>query len=577
MEKKDPATMQYEKWLNAPQLDAASRAELLAIRDNPEEIAFRFLAYLEFGTGGLRGIMKAGTNCMNVYTVAHATQGFAYFINREADGRRGVVVGYDSRNNSALFARTVAEVLAANDIPAYLFDGIRPTPEVSFAIRHLGCLAGINITASHNPKEYNGYKAYWEDGAQLPPDHAEKVSAAIAAIDIFKDVKRLDFDTAQKAGKIRIIGEELDRVYLDTLLGQRINPDAVPAVADRLKIVYTPLHGAGYRLVPALLKEIGLTRLYTVDPQMIPDGNFPTVKKPNPELPEVFELGIKIAEEVGSDLVIATDPDADRIGAVSRGPDGSFVTINGNQMGALLLDYILTAKGARGSLPKDAYAVKTIVTTELATEICRRHEVKLYNVLTGFKFIGEVIKNCEAAGNFGYVFGFEESYGYLSGSYARDKDGVGAAMLVTEMTAYYKARGMTLCDALEKIYREYGYFRETTRDVYMEGLDGIHRRVEIMQNLRQNPPRAIADNPVTAIGDYLAGTITDLATGRTEPTGLPQSDVLYFRLADGDVSVIRPSGTEPKIKIYFLASAETSDKAGEKVNRYLAASDTLLA
>ncbi|NLK38737.1 MAG: phospho-sugar mutase [Clostridiales bacterium] len=576
IQKADNAKLQYEKWLNSSKLDPESRAELLSIKDDPDEIKFRFLSNLEFGTGGLRGIMKAGTNCMNVYTVAHATQGFANLINKEKDAHRGVVIGYDSRNNSALFAKTVAEVLAANNIPVHLFNDIRPTPEVSFAIRRLGCLAGINITASHNPKEYNGYKAYWEDGAQLPPDHAHTVSDFIASIDIFEDVKRIDFNTAKKAGKVKIIGNEIDDAYIETLLLQRINPDAVPAVADELKIVYTPLHGAGYRLVPDLLHRTGLKHLYTVDEQMIPDGNFPTVEKPNPELPEVFKLGIEVARKVGSDLVIATDPDSDRIGTVSRRSDGDFAAISGNQMGVLLLEYILSTRKKRGELPDNAYAIKTIVTTELATEICRRHGIKQYNVLTGFKYIGEVIKKCEAEGNFGYVFGFEESYGYLSGSYARDKDGVCAAMLIVEMTAHYKSLGMTLWDALDNIYREYGYFMEGARDIYMEGLDGIKRRVEIMKNLRQNPPKFIGGNKVTAIGDYLAGTITDLESGISKPTNLPESDVLYYKLADGDVAVIRPSGTEPKIKMYFLVSAKSGDSAAEKVNRYLSMSDDLL-
>ena len=568
----------YKRWLDNPKLDAESRCELEAIADNHDEIELRFLGNLEFGTGGLRGTMGAGLNKMNVYTVAQATQGMAEMIALEGgDAKaRGVVIAYDSRNNSALFSQTAAEVLSANGICVYLFDGVRPTPELSFAIRHLGCIAGINITASHNPKEYNGYKAYWEDGAQLPPQHADVISAKIKEIDIFDGVKHDDFDAAVKAGKIRIIGDEVDRVYLENVLAQRVKLDAVKKVAEDFSVVYTPLHGAGHKLVPEALRASGLTKLYTVKEQMVLDGNFPTVKKPNPELPDAFTLGIKLANEVGSDLIVATDPDSDRMGAMTRTADGSFVTITGNQMASLLLDYIFTALRENGGIPSDAYAVKTIVSTELATAICRANGVKLYNVLTGFKFIGEVIKEHEARGEGTFLFGFEESYGYLKGTYARDKDAVCAAMLAVEMAAYYKAKGMTLYDALQKLYAKYGFYGEKSLDVYMEGLDGIERRARTMQSLREHTPKEICGTPVAFVGDYLAEKITYLADGKTEPTGLPKSDVLYFGLANGDVAVVRPSGTEPKIKIYYLASAENAAALAEKLDQYAKATDTLV-
>ena len=568
----------YKRWLDNPKLDAESRRELEAIADNHDEIELRFLGNLEFGTGGLRGTMGAGLNKMNVYTVAQATQGMAEMIALEGgDAKaRGVVIAYDSRNNSALFSQTAAEVLSANGICVYLFDGVRPTPELSFAIRHLGCIAGINITASHNPKEYNGYKAYWEDGAQLPPQHADVISAKIKEIDIFDGVKHDDFDAAVKAGKIRIIGDAVDRVYLENVLAQRVKLDAVKKVAEDFSVVYTPLHGAGHKLVPEALRASGLTKLYTVKEQMVLDGNFPTVKKPNPELPDAFTLGIKLANEGGSDLIVATDPDSDRMGAMTRTADGSFVTITGNQMASLLLDYIFTALRENGGIPSDAYAVKTIVSTELATAICRANGVKLYNVLTGFKFIGEVIKEHEARGEGTFLFGFEESYGYLKGTYARDKDAVCAAMLAVEMAAYYKAKGMTLYDALQKLYAKYGFYGEKSLDVYMEGLDGIERRARTMQSLREHTPKEICGTPVAFVGDYLAEKITYLADGKTEPTGLPKSDVLYFGLTNGDVAVVRPSGTEPKIKIYYLASAEDAAALAEKLDQYAKATDTLV-
>lgn len=566
----------YEKWLSHAGLDSATRAELEAIRSDEAEIELRFRGNMEFGTAGLRGIMCAGQACINDYTIAHATQGLADLICEEGKCKRGVVIAYDSRNHSAEYAEISARTLAANGIKTYLFDDLRPTPELSFAVRELGCIAGINITASHNPKQYNGYKVYWEDGAQLAPDKAAAVSHYINGADIFADVKTTDLASAVADGAITMVGEELDRKFMAHVTAQAVNPHVVAEVADELKIVYTPLHGAGHKLVPEALRAIGYKHIECVPEQMVIDGDFPTVKKPNPELEDAFTLGIALAEKVGSDLVIATDPDADRVGVMARGRDGSFGRITGNQMGALLCDYIIRAYKENGGLPADAYAVKSIVSTEMATEICRRNGVVMHNVLTGFKFIGEVIKNHEEAGFGTYLLGFEESYGYLKGTYARDKDAVCASLLIGEMTAYYRAKGMTLGMALDALFEQYGYYREGVTDIYMEGLDGIARRGRIMQNLRDNIPAEIGGVKVAKVGDYIAGRVTDLRTGKCEPTGLPSSDVLRYELENGDVTIVRPSGTEPKIKIYFLASAETKEALDAQVERYLESKDALL-
>ena len=566
----------YKKWLSHAGLDSATRAELEAIRSDEAEIELRFRGNMEFGTAGLRGIMCAGQACINDYTIAHATQGLADLIIEEGKCERGVVIAYDSRNHSAEYAEISARTLAANGIKTYLFDDLRPTPELSFAVRELGCIAGINITASHNPKQYNGYKVYWEDGAQLAPDKAAAVSHYINGADIFADVKTTDLASAVADGAITMVGEELDRKFMAHVTSQAVNPHVVAEVADELKIVYTPLHGAGHKLVPEALRAIGYKHIECVPEQMVIDGDFPTVKKPNPELEDAFTLGIALAEKVGSDLVIATDPDADRVGVMARKHDGSFARITGNQMGALLCDYIIRAYKENGGLPADAYAVKSIVSTEMATEICRRNGVVMHNVLTGFKFIGEVIKNHEEAGFGTYLLGFEESYGYLKGTYARDKDAVCASLLIGEMTAYYRAKGMTLKMALDALFEEYGFYREGVTDIYMEGLDGIARRGRIMQNLRDNIPAEIGGVKVAKVGDYIAGKVTDLRTGKCEPTGLPSSDVLRYELENGDVTIVRPSGTEPKIKIYFLASAETKEALDAQVERYLESKDALL-
>ncbi len=556
----------YEKWLHSSALSDEEKAELQGIANDEKEIKERFSKGLTFGTAGLRGIMKVGFNAMNTHTVAHATQGLANLIlsvNRAGDG---VAVAFDCRNNSAEFARTSARVLAANGIKVYIFDALRPTPELSFALRELHCVAGINITASHNPKQYNGYKAYWEDGAQLPPEHADIVSAEIAKLDIFADVKFCDFDEAVKSGLITVIGETIDEKYLSAVKAQAVNPKAIEAVADDLKIVYTPLHGTGHRLVPEIIRRCGLKHLLTVDEQMVIDGNFPTVVKPNPEYPDVFTLGIKLANKEGSDLIIATDPDADRVGVMARNKAGEFVTISGNQMGALLLDYIITAYRETGTMPKNPYAVKSIVSTELVAKICAANGVKMHNVLTGFKFIGEVIKKYEQTGDGSFLFGFEESYGYLKGTYARDKDAVVTSMLICEMTAYYRAKGMTLSDALQALFEKYGFYYESTAEVYMEGLDGAERMSALMNSMRHDVPKTFGGIKVSLVGDYLVGTITE--NGKVTPTGLPSSNVLYFKLENGDVIVVRPSGTEPKIKFYYLLSGKDLADTQKKCDAY---------
>ena len=565
------AKKEYERWLAYPALDAEMKKELLALEGDDDTIAFRFGSAMSFGTGGLRSTMYAGPACMNVYTVAQATGGIAALIKKENGASRGAVIAYDSRNRSAEFAEVCAEVLAYNGIRTYLFDGVRPTPELSFAVRELGCIAGINITASHNPKEYNGYKAYWEDGAQISPEQSKIVAGAIAEIDVLGGACRMPLAEAKEKGIVSMLGESFDDVYLDAVLKTAIDVDAIKTAADSLKIVYTPLHGAGYRLVPEILRRVGIKNLYIVDEQMVLDGNFPTVAKPNPEYANVFALGIEIAERVGSDLIIATDPDADRVGVMSRTKDGGFATITGNQMGALMLDYVIRARRTKGLLPKGAYAVKSIVSTDLAAKIAEAQGIRLYDVFTGFKFIGEVIKNYEESGKEGeFIFGFEESYGYLFGSYARDKDAVGATLMITEMTAYYRSLGMTLSDALENLYREYGLYREGVLDLYMEGLDGIERRRRIMASLRENMPKSFGGVSVVLFTDHAKRVTVSLKDGKQSDTGMIESDVLYYTLENGDKVVVRPSGTEPKIKFYFLAHGEDRDSLEAKLMAYTA-------
>ncbi|MBE6537500.1 MAG: phospho-sugar mutase [Ruminococcaceae bacterium] len=559
---------EYQKWLLCKDMTDEEKDELFAIVADDNTKKLRFSASMDFGTAGLRSTMYMGTACMNRFTVAQTTRGIAALVKKAGGEKRGVAIAFDSRNHSEEFARVSASILASEGIKVYIFDSLRPTPELSYAVRHFGALAGINITASHNPKEYNGYKAYWEDGAQINPDQAKIVSAEREKFDVL-DMKGADFyDEGVASGIITVLDESFDEHYIKAVMNTAINADLVKEAED-LKVVYTPLHGAGYKLVPEVFLRMGLKNLYTVESQMTPDGDFPTVEKPNPEYANVFTDGIKIANEVGSDIVIATDPDSDRVGVMARAEDGEFKTITGNQMGALLLDYVIGQKRALGTLKENAFAVKSIVSTDMAYKIAEVQGVKLYDVYTGFKFIGEVIKEYEAkAEDDAFLLGFEESYGYLLGSYARDKDAVEASMLILEMTAYYKKNNMTLIDALNKLYETYGFYGERTIDIYMEGLDGIERRKRVMQSLRDSIPEQFGGIKVIEARDYKAGEIKNVYDGTVEPTGLQPSDVLYYVLENGDKIVVRPSGTEPKIKIYLLAHADDKNALDEKIEAY---------
>lgn len=561
---------EYRRWLNSASLSEEEKKELSAISENSDAIKMRFSSLMSFGTAGLRSTMSLGTSTMNRFTVMHTTRGIAKLVISCNGSQRGVAIAYDSRNNSKEFAVASAEVLAGAGIKVYIFDSLRPTPELSFAVRALNCMAGINITASHNPKEYNGYKAYWEDGAQIGPEQAEVVVKERSSFDILDITGLVSYDVAKEQGLIVELSEDFDEIYLNAVVKTAINKNAVRDVSDSLTVVYTPLHGAGYKLVPEAFSRIGLKKLYCVTEQMMPNGDFPTVAKPNPEYKEVFAAGIELANKVGSDIIIATDPDSDRVGVMTRSDDGSFKTITGNQMGALLLDYAIGAKRKEGMLNSESYCVKSIVSTDMANKIADYNGVKLYDVLTGFKFIGEVIKNNEALGNKdGFILGFEESYGYLLGTYARDKDAVEASMLILEMTAFYKKQGMTLSDALDALYEKYGLYTERTIDIYMEGLDGIERRARVMSGLRQNPPKDFCGYKVASVGDYLAGEFID-TDGKKSPTNQPASDVLYYTLENGDKIILRPSGTEPKIKIYVLAHGDSREELDKKTELYSA-------
>ena len=548
----------YQAWLSSDTIDEDTKKELREIADDPEEIAFRFSGYMEFGTGGLRSKMGAGTGMMNNYTVAHATEGVARIIDELGAGERGVVIGYDSRNHSRDFAERATEVLTAHGIRVYLFDELRPTPCLSFGVRHFGCIAGINITASHNPRQYNGYKLYWEDGAQPTADMANKVSETILSADLLTDVPSPEMARPEL---VTMVGMDFDNAYLDCLMRERVYPDVIAKTAEDLRIVYTPLFGAGARLVPEMMRRIGLKHIYAVEQQMAPNGNFPGLDKPNPEYPASFRLGIALAEKVHSDLIIATDPDADRVGVMAKDKSGTFRCITGNQMGSLLLDYIFSALEEQGRMPADGYCVKTIVTSEMASAICKTHHVELYNVLTGFKFIAEVIREHEEAGKGTFLLGYEESYGYLKGGHARDKDSVVASMLICEMAAYYHLRGMTLIDAMEALYEKYGFYSENAAEIYMEGLDGKQKIADMMNGLRAQIPAEIGGSKVVNVRDYLAETSVDVKTGKVSPTGLPKSNVVYFAMENGCVVVARPSGTEPKIKFYILACGRDENEA----------------
>ena len=560
---------EYQLWLDSPALSEAEWAELNAIADDEKEIESRFFAPLEFGTAGLRGTMKLGLHQMNVHVIRHATQAFANVIKAEGAEAmsKGIAICFDCRNNSELFAREAACVMAAHGIHVRIFDALRPTPELSFAVRYYGTTAGLNITASHNPKEYNGYKVYWSDGAQLPPQHAAAIADQMSRLDIFNDFVSCDFDEAVSDGRIELIGAETDEAYLEKVLEQAINKDVVQKVADRLKIVYTPFHGAGYKLVPEALHRLGVTQLYPVKEQMVLDGNFPTVESPNPENPEGFYLAIDLAKQVGSDLIIGTDPDSDRIGVMVR--DGeSYTTITGNQLGVLLLDYVINARRTAGTLPANAGAVKSIVTTEMAKAVAEANGVHFEDTFTGFKFMAERIAEWEKAGSYEYIFAYEESYGYMMGDYVRDKDAVTASMMVAEMAAYYFDKGMNLKQAMESLYEKYGRYAEKTLNLVMPGLDGLAKMKNLMAQLRSEPPKEIAGTEVFRLRDYSDGSITVPELGVMGETPIKGSNVLYFELADGTSFIVRPSGTEPKIKVYILCKGADKAECDAKLKKY---------
>ena len=563
----------YNFWLEDDYFDQNTKNELLAIRNNEEEIEDRFYRDLEFGTGGLRGVIGAGTNRMNFYTVRKATQGLANYIIKQGSQEKGVAIAYDSRRFSPEFALEAALCLNANGIKAYLFDALRPTPELSFAVRKLGCTAGIVVTASHNPPEYNGYKVYWEDGAQITPPHDSGIMGEVKAISDWNTVKTMDKEEAVKAGLFEVIGQAVDDAYMVELKKQIIHMDAIEAEGRNLKIVYTPLHGTGNIPARRILKELGFENVYVVPEQELPNGDFPTVSYPNPEAAEAFELGLKLAKEVDADIVLATDPDADRLGVRVKDKNGEYHDLTGNMSGCLLANYELSQrKAVNGSLPEDGALVKTIVTTNLADAIAKGYNVKLIEVLTGFKYIGQQILGFENSGKGTYLFGFEESYGCLIGTYARDKDAIVATMALCEAAAYYKTQGKTLWDAMIDMYEEFGYYKDAIQAVTMKGIEGLQKIQEIMTTLRQNPPADFAGHKVTAVRDYKLDEITDLATGEKKSTGLPNSNVLYYELTDDAWVCVRPSGTEPKVKFYYgvkgtsLADAdEKSDAMGKAV------------
>ena len=567
---------EYQRWLNSPVLTEAQKQELLSIKDDEKEIESRFYAPLEFGTAGRRGTLGMGLHRMNVYTVNNTTQGIAELICElgEDAKKRGVAICFDCRHMSAEFAKESACVLAGNGIHSYLFDSLHPTPELSFAVRHYGCIAGINITASQNPKEYNGYKVDWEDGAQMPPKEAAAVAEKAAQADLFTGTKKMDYEKALAEGYITIIGKETDEAFLSAVLETSINADCVKKVADDFKLVYTPFHGTGYKLVPEILRRIGYKHILCVEEQMVIDGDFPTVKSPNPENPEGFELAEKLARANNVDLIIGTDPDADRIGVLARDEKGEFKPLTGNQIGVMLLDYIITAKKERGTLEKNAAVVKSIVTTELARKICEDNGVAIFDTFTGFKFMAEKIKQFEKENSYKYIFAYEESYGYMCGDYTRDKDAITATMLVGEMAAYYRLKGMTLVDALRELYKKYGYYAEKTVNLVMPGLDGLKKMKDMMDNLRANPPKEIAGTAVAKLIDYSTGDIK-YPDGKTEKAHLSGSNVLYFTLADDCRFIVRPSGTEPKIKIYALAKSDSEQNAIARANELAAFAETL--
>lgn len=555
----------YQEWLENPYFDGQTKEELRAIADDENEIKERFYMDLEFGTAGLRGIIGAGINRMNIYTVRRATQGLANYIIKQGGADKGVAIAYDSRRMSPEFAMEAAMTLAANGIKAYKFESLRPTPELSFAVRELGCIAGINITASHNPPEYNGYKVYWEDGAQFTPPHDKGVTEEVLAIEDLSTVKTTTEDEAVKAGKYQVIGKEIDDKYIAHVKAQVVNQEAIDRMQKEITIIYTPLHGTGNIPARRVMKELGFENVYVVPEQELPDGNFPTVSYPNPEAEEAFALGLKLAKEKNADLVLATDPDADRLGVyVKDTKSGEYIPLTGNMSGSLLCDYVLSQKQAKGEIPKDGQVIKSIVTTNLVDAVAAHYGCELVEVLTGFKYIGQQILKEEQTGKGTYMFGMEESYGCLIGTYARDKDAISATAALCEAAAYYKEKGMTLWDAMVAMYEKYGYYKDTVKSIGLKGIEGLAKIQEIMENFRKNPPKELAGWNVVSARDYKADTITDLETGAVKPTGLPSSNVLYYDMTDGAWLCIRPSGTEPKIKFYYGIKGTSLEDAEAK-------------
>ena len=561
---------EYEKWLASPALSAQEKAELEAIRGDEKEIESRFYDQLAFGTAGLRGTMGVGLNRMNIHVIRHATQAFAQVILEEGPEavKRGVAVCFDCRNNSDAFAREAACVMAGNGIPVRLFEALRPTPELSFAVREYGCIAGINVTASHNPKEYNGYKVYWEDGAQLPPKHADQVAKKMQELDVFDCVKLADYDQSVAQGLITLMGAETDEKFLANVMAQVNDKAVVEQVADTFKMVYTPFHGTGYQLIPEALKRLGLKHVICVPEQMVIDGNFPTVVSPNPENPEGFYLAVDLAKANNADFILGSDPDADRVGIMVKTGDGEFKVISGNQTGVLLLDYLIGAKKRTGRMPANPVALKTIVTTEMARKVAEENGLKCYDTFTGFKFLAQKKDQLEESGEGKVIFAYEESYGYMLGDYVRDKDAVSASVELSEMAAWYAAQGMTLYDAIQALYKKYGYFAEQTYNLVMPGLDGLRDMAELMKALRENPPAEISGVAVVQRKDYADGTVVDCATGEKSTMELSGSNVLRFEMADGTSVIVRPSGTEPKIKVYILTQGKDAADAQANLVKY---------
>lgn len=555
----------YEEWISDSYFDEGTKEELKAIANDENEIKERFYKNLEFGTAGLRGIIGAGTNRLNIYTVRKATQGLANYILKRDAKDRGVAIAYDSRRMSPEFADEAALCLAANGIKAYVFDALRPTPELSFAVRELHCIAGINITASHNPPEYNGYKVYWEDGAQITPPHDKGIMDEVEAVTDYANVKTMSLDAAKEAGLYETIGATIDDSYMEALKKQVIHQDAIDAMNKELKIVYSPLHGTGNVPVRRVLKELGFENVYVVKEQELPDGEFPTVSYPNPEAEEAFELGLKLAKEVDADLVLATDPDADRLGVyVKDTKSGEYQVLTGNMSGCLLADYEISQRKALEGLPADGCLVKSIVTSNMADAIAKEYGVRLIEVLTGFKYIGQQILEFETTGKGTYLFGFEESYGCLIGTHARDKDAIVATMALCEAAAYYKTLGKTLWDAMIDMFDKYGYYKDDIKAITLKGIEGLAKIQEILETLRKEPPTTFGEFKVLRARDYKADTIKDLETGEVVPTGLPSSNVLYYDLSDDAWVCVRPSGTEPKVKFYFGVKGTSLEDAQSK-------------